>query len=49
MDNITKIETNIFDKSIKYTNCVVEVWENTITGEVSVGWYKTDDTEEITE
>lgn len=44
---VTKVETNLFDKSTTYTNCTVEVWENSVTGESSVGWYKTEDTEEI--
>lgn len=46
-EKITNIETNIFDKSTIYTNCNVEIWENSITGESSVGWYKTEDTEVI--
>ena len=41
-----EIQTNIFDKCTRYTNCIVEVLENSITGEVSIGWYKTDETEE---
>ena len=43
------IETNLFNKSTIYTNCTVEVWENTTTGETSVGWYRTDETMELTE
>ena len=43
------IETNLYDKSTIYTNCTVEVWENTITGETSIGWYRTEETEEIIE
>jgi hypothetical protein len=42
-----KVEMNLFNKSTRYTNCIVEVWENTFTGETSLGWYKTDDTEVI--
>lgn len=48
-EKITNIETNMFDKSTIYTNCNVEIWENSITGESSIGWYKTEDTEEIKE
>ena len=44
---VTEVKTNLFDKSTTYTNCTVEVWENSITGESSVGWYRTEDTEEI--
>ena len=49
MDNIVNIETNMYNKATLYTNCTVEVWENTVTGETSVGWYRTEDTEEIEE
>ena len=38
-DNII-IETNIFDKEEIYTNCTVQVLTNTVTGEVSVGWWQ---------
>lgn len=48
-EKITNIETNMFDKSTIYTNCNVEVWENSVTGETSVGWYKTENTEVIEE
>ena len=49
MNNIVKIETNFFNKKTIYTNCTVEVLENTYTGEFSVGWYKTENTEEFSE
>ena len=35
-----KIETNIFDKEEIYPNCTVQILTNTVTGEVSVGWWK---------
>lgn len=41
------IETNLFDNCNYFTNCVVEVLENSITGETSVGWYKTEYTKEV--
>lgn len=41
----SSVEINIFDKVDLYTNCTVEVLENTITGEISVGWYRTPATE----
>lgn len=49
MDNITNVEFNIFDKCTIYTNCTVEILENSATGEISIGWYKTDETEEVIE
>lgn len=36
----TTIETNIYDKEEIYPNCTVQVLTNTVTGEVSVGWWK---------
>ena len=47
MDNIIDISLGMYNKCTTYTNCIVEIWENTITGETSVGWHKTEDTEEI--
>lgn len=49
MENIIITETNFYNKITTYTNCIVEVLENTITGEVSIGWKKTINTEEIEE
>lgn len=46
-DAIQDIECNIYDKGKIITNCTVEIWTNTITGEESVGWYRTDESEEI--
>lgn len=37
---ITHIETNIFDIEEIYPNCTVQVLCNSVTGEVSVGWWK---------
>lgn len=37
---ITHIETNIFDIEEIYPNCTVQVLRNSVTGEVSVGWWK---------
>lgn len=48
-EKIINIETNMFDKSTIYTNCNVEIWENSITGETSIGWHRTENTEEIKE
>lgn len=47
MDNITNIDINIYNKHTIYTNCIVDILENTVTGKVSVGWYPTEETEEI--
>ena len=40
MNNRIAVETNIYDKEETYPNCTVQVLTNTVTGEVSVGWWK---------
>ena len=45
-EKIELTECNVYNKCRKIYNAVVEIWENTATGECSVGWYKTDDTYE---
>ena len=40
MNDVLKVETNIFDKREVFTDCTVEVLTNTVTGEVSVGWWQ---------
>lgn len=32
------ISYNIYDKEEIYTDCTVQVWSNTITGDTSFGW-----------
>lgn len=34
------IETNIFDQEEIHTNCTVQILRNSVTGEVSVGWWE---------
>lgn len=36
------IETNLFDVEEIYPDCTVQVLRNSITGEVSVGWWPND-------
>ena len=48
-DGIVSITTNLYDEVKRYSHCIVEVLTNSITGETSVGWYKTDETEELEE
>ncbi len=35
-----QVETNVFDKETIYENCTIQVLTNTVTGEVSVGWWR---------
>ena len=37
---IQSIETNLFDIEEVYPNCTVQVLTNSVTGEVSVGWFE---------
>ena len=41
------VNTNMFDICHTYTNCTVQVLENSQTGTCSVGWMRTAETEEI--
>lgn len=42
----TKVEVNFYDKEETYPNCTVQVLTNTVTGDVSVGWWKNGGAEE---
>lgn len=35
-----KVDVNIYDKEEIHRNCTVQIWENTATGKISIGWYK---------
>ena len=41
-ENGKPIETAIFDVEETYENCTVQVLKNSVTGEVSVGWWQND-------
>lgn len=45
-DSGEKFDINIFDQCEEFENCTVQVLTNTVTGEVSVGWWQ-DSAEEI--
>ena len=40
IEEAVKVETNIFDQEEIYPDCTVQVLRNSITGEVSVGWWE---------
>ena len=40
---ITKIEICFYDQVETYENCTVQVLTNTVTGDVSVGWWKNEE------
>jgi len=31
---------NVYDECEVHHNCTVEIWKNSKTGEVSIGWYE---------
>ena len=37
---VETIQTNLFDVEEVYPNCTVQIWKNSVTGEVSVGWWE---------
>ena len=39
VDIIDGVETNVFDKEEIHHNCCVQVLSNSVTGEVSIGWW----------
>ena len=47
LDEIVVDEINLYDITTRYSNCIVEVLENSVTGQTSFGWYRTEDTEVI--
>ena len=42
-DDGAEIETSIYDECERHENCVVEIWRNSVTGEVSIGWWEKDE------
>ena len=44
--SIEKIETCFYDKVETFPNCTVQVLTNTVTGDVSVGWWKDEERED---
>lgn len=43
IEQMTEPEVAVYDKEETFTNCTVQILTNTVTGEVSVGWWKTGD------
>ena len=31
---------NVYDECEVHENCTVEIWRNSKTGKISIGWYK---------
>lgn len=43
---IKVVGSNLYNKRKLYYNTIVEVWENSVTGDCSWGWMRTEDTYE---
>ena len=37
------IRTNLYDVEEIHPNCTVQIWKNSVTGEVSVGWWENEE------
>ena len=40
LDKKAEVDTSMFDIEEIYPNCTVQVLKNSITGEISVGWWE---------
>ena len=40
-----EVETNIYDEEELHTNCTVQILRNSVTGEVSIGWWENEEDE----
>ena len=45
MDNTEIYANNVYDECEIHENCTVEIWKNSTTGEISIGWYENGNTE----
>ena len=36
---VVDLQFNLFDEREVHTNCTVEIWRNSVTGETSIGWW----------
>ena len=41
-EKILDVDMDIYDQEEIYPNCTVQVLTNTVTGKVSVGWWRND-------
>ena len=44
-EKIESVHTILYDKEEIFHNCTVQVLTNTVTGDVSVGWWKEEEDE----
>ena len=43
MDDIILDSVSIYDEEEIHTNCTVQILRNSVTGDVSVGWWKNEE------
>lgn len=46
MDDIRLDSVSIFDEEEIHTNCTVQILRNSVTGDVSVGWWRNEGEDE---
>ena len=46
MENTPDVHMSIFDKETIIPHCTVQILENTVTGDISVGWWREEKEEE---
>lgn len=39
-NQILSVDTTVYDEEEIHPNCTVQIWRNSVTGEVSVGWWE---------
>lgn len=42
LKNNVDVDMNIYDQEEIYENCTVQIWSNSKTGKVSIGWWRND-------
>ena len=46
MGETLEVETNVFDEEEVHPNCTVQIWRNSVTGDVSIGWWENTEKED---
>lgn len=46
MSDDIRVEMCVFDEVETYENCTVQILKNSVTGEISVGWWKNQEEDE---
>ena len=43
MESDEEVEVNIYDEEEIHTNCTVQILRNSVTGQISIGWWENDE------